>query len=169
MRRAVLAAALLVAPTGTAAVAAAPAAHEPAADYTVAVPVIDQKCATNRDMAHLVEQVRRGHAVSGTWTLRPTFSCSEAESGLSVRAVLARGRKAVLDSAGSCTQTVPSCTTVAGPVRSVRLGTSIRGTYVIHLTVTMTGVDAAFAKDCDYDAPTLTATCTADSSPITVR
>lgn len=167
--KAVLTAAALVAATGTAAVAAPSSSDTVASDHSVAVPVLDQKCATNRDMAHLMEKVRQGHAVSGTWTLRPTFTCSEAESGLSVRAVLARNGTTLLDSSGSCAQTVPSCTTVAGPTRVARLGTSVRGTYVIHLTVTLTGVDAALAKGCTYDAPTLTATCTADSAPIRVR
>jgi hypothetical protein len=136
---------------------------------TVAVPVIDQSCASNTDMAHLVEKVHAGHGVAGTWTLRPVFTCAEAESGLSVHAVLARNGKALLTSAGTCTSSlVPACTTVAGPARTATLGTSIRATYVIHLTVSLTGADAALVK-CPYDATTLTATCTADSDPIVVR
>jgi hypothetical protein len=133
------------------------------------VPVLDQKCSTNADIATVALTTRSGHAIAGTWRLAPRFFCQEAESGLSVQSVLTHDGKTFLASGGECASTVPSCTTATGPVRAHRLGQNVRGRYVLHLTVTLTGPDAALVKGCSYTATTMTATCTDTSDPIVIR
>ena len=149
--------------------AAAALAAVPAVASHAAAPVLDQQCSTNKDIAQVNVAMKSGHASSGSWTLKPVFACKDAENDLTVHAVLDRNGRPLLTSDGSCTSTVPSCTTAIGAVKRAQLGASIRGTYVLQLTVTITGVDAALTQNCTYSAPTLTATCTATSSPVVIR
>lgn len=132
-------------------------------------PLPSQQCSTNRDIASVNVAMRSGHAVGGDWTLRPIFACQDAENDLTVHASLTRNGRAFLTSDGTCTSTIPACTTVAGTVRRAQLGVAIRGSYVLHLTVTITGVDAALTQGCGYSPTTLTATCTATSAPVVIR
>ena len=120
-------------------------------------------------MANVRVVTKAGHALSGSWSLDPVFSCQDAEMGLTVAAELDHNGRSFLVSDGSCTSTVPACTSAVGASKYARLGASIRGRYVLRVTVTITGVDAALTQGCNYSAATLTATCTATSTPVVIR
>jgi hypothetical protein len=144
-------------------------AAAPALATHAAVPGLDQSCSTNKNMANVRVATKSGHAVSGSWSLDPVFTCQDAEMGLTVAAELDHDGHPFLVSDGSCNSTIPACTSAVGASKHARLGASIRGRYVLRVTVTITGVDAALSQGCDYSATTLTATCTATSTPVVIR
>jgi hypothetical protein len=150
-------------------VAAAALTAVPAVAVATAAPVLDQKCSLGQYTANVRVQTHAGHAVSGSWTLHPILACQDAESGLTVHAELDHDGRSMLVSDGSCTSTIPSCTSAVGGVKRAQLGLSIRGTYVLKVAVTITGADAALIQGCDYSATTLTATCTATSTQTVIR
>lgn len=141
----------------------------PALTAHAGVPGLDQSCSTNKNMANVRVATKAGHAISGSWSLEPVFTCQDAEMGLTVAAELDHDGRSFLVSNGSCNSTAPSCTSAVGTSKSARLGTTIRGRYVLRVTVTITGVDAALTQGCSYSAATLTATCTATSTPVVIR
>src|SRR5436190_5181022 len=132
------------------------AASATPADAAIRVPSLSDSCDIP-SFASVHYLIQSGHAISGTWTLAPRFSCDRGKTSMSISVTLRRNGAAQLASSGFCQRkALTLCTTALGPRRTKSYSTAIRGTWTASVQYSFAGQDAVlFAR-----SPPRAGTCT---------